>query len=373
MTATFRIGRVAGVDVGVNWSVLVVFGLIAWLLAAGRFPSGYPGQPAWAYVVAGLAAAVVFLAGLLAHEVSHAVVARHHGIQVEGITLWMFGGVARLKGEPRSPGADLRIAGVGPLVSIALGLVFGAVAAVMAVAGQTGLVFGTFVWLAGINIFLALFNALPAAPLDGGRILRAALWAWRGDRKWAAVMAARAGRVLGGALILFGLWQFLAAPGLGGLWLALIGWFLFGAAGLEEQQAQVGAALAGVHVRDIMSADPETAPSDITVAELVDRHLMPSKHSAFPIVAEGRLSGLVTLNRIRRVPREHWADTKVRDVACTADELTIASPDEPVTDLLPRLNECADGRALVVRDGNLIGIVSPTDISRALQRSALQS
>lgn len=372
MKASFRLGRIAGVDIGVNWSVLLIFGLIAFLLGGVRFPETHPGQPAWAYIAAGLSAAVVFFAGLLAHELSHAIVARRNGLEVEGITLWIFGGVAQLRGEARTPGADLRIAGVGPLVSLLLGFGFGAIAIAIAATGNTGLVFATIVWLAGINVVLAIFNALPAAPLDGGRILRAALWKWRGDRRWAAVMAARAGKVLGGALIVLGVWQFLSGTGFSALWLALIGWFLISAAGMEEQQAQVGAALGGLRVGDIMSAHPVSAPEDVTIDELFDRYVMPARHSAFPLVRDGRPTGLITLNRIRGVPRERWAGTRVRDVACTADQLTLASPDEPVTELLPRLNECADGRALVVLDGRLVGIVSPSDISRAMQLASLR-
>src|SRR5258706_9319071 len=150
VTATFRLGRLAGVDVGLHWSVLIIFGLLAWSLSASRFPVEYPGNPPWGYVVAGVGAAVVFLLGLLAHEVSHAVVAKRNGLAVEGITLWVFGGVARLQGEARSPGVDLRIAGVGPLVSLLIGAGFGAVAVVLAAAGKTGLGFGTFAWLARI-------------------------------------------------------------------------------------------------------------------------------------------------------------------------------------------------------------------------------
>jgi Zn-dependent protease/predicted transcriptional regulator len=373
VTSTFRLGRFAGVDVGVHWSVLIIFGLLAWSLSASRFPAAYPGSPSWAYAVAGVGAAVVFLLGLLAHEVSHAVVAMRNGLSVEGITLWVFGGVARLRGEARTPGAELRIAGVGPLVSLLIGVGFGAVAVVLAAAGSTGLVPGTFSWLAGINIVLAVFNVLPAAPLDGGRLLRAALWKWRGDRTWAAITAARAGRVLGLLLIFFGLWQFLAGATIGGLWLALIGWFLLGAATAEEQQARLGDALGGVRVADIMSTQPETAPADLTVAELIDRHLWTSRHSAFPLVDHGRPVGLVTLNRIRGVPPDRRATTTLRDIACAGDELALASPDEPIVDLLPRLNGCADGRALVVSGGQLVGIVSSSDISRAVQRATLRN
>ncbi|MBI3687142.1 MAG: site-2 protease family protein [Actinobacteria bacterium] len=372
MTASFRLARIVGVDVGVNWSVLVIFMLIATSLSAGRLPADYPDHSAWAYGIAGTSAAVVFFLGLLAHELSHAVVARRNGLSVEGITLWMFGGVARLRGEARTPGADLRIAGVGPLVSLLLGVGFGAIAALLVAAGQDGLVVGTIAWLAGINILLAVFNSLPAAPLDGGRILRAALWRWRGDRTWAAVTAARAGRVLGALLIALGFWEFLGGAALSGLWLALIGWFLVGTATMEEQGTRLAATLAGIRVGDVMSGEPVTVSPDLDVAQLLDGYLWESRHSAFPLTDGGRPVGLITLNRIKAVPPERRATTRLRDIACPLEELPIASPDEPINDLLPRLNQYADGRALVVDgDGHLIGIVTPTDISRAVQRATL--
>lgn len=372
MTASFRIGRVAGVDLRVHWSVLIIFGLIAWSLSAGQFPAEYPGNPAWAYLAAGVGAAIVFFLGLLAHEISHAVLAMRNDLSVVAITLWMFGGVAELRGEARSPGAELRIAGVGPLVSLLLGIGFGAVALGLRLAGFTGLEFGAFVWLAGINVLLAVFNVLPAAPLDGGRLLRAGLWRLRGDRTWAAVAAARAGLVLGGALNLLGLWLVLGFGAFGGLWLVLIGWFLMSAAAREEQQARVGGSLQGVRVRDVMTPNPQTAPADIDVAEFVERHLLTSRHSAFPLTEDGQPVGLVTLSRIRQLPAEQRTGTRVQDIACRTEELSLAGPDEALTDLLPRLSQCAEGRALVVGEGGeLIGIVSPSDISRAVQRAAL--
>ncbi|MFB9239778.1 site-2 protease family protein [Plantactinospora siamensis] len=369
MAASFRLGRIAGVPVSVNWSVVVIFGLLVWGLSANQFPRAYPGHPGWAYALAGLAAAVVFLAGLLAHEVSHAVVAKRNGIEVQGITLWLFGGVAQLRGEARTPGAELRIAGVGPLVSLLVGLAFGAVAGALAAGGQRGLVFGAFAWLAGINLVLAVFNVLPAAPLDGGRLLRAALWRWRGDRTWAAVAAARAGRVLGALLIAVGLWQFVTGFALGALWLALIGWFLVGAAVAEERQARVGVALTGVRVRDVMTAEPQATTPDVTVADFVEHYLWAYRHSALPLVADGRPVGLVTLARVRGVPADQRAGTTLGAVSCPPEELVLARPDEPLLELLPRLS--ADGRALVVEGDRLVGIVSPSDISRAAQRGAM--
>lgn len=372
MRASFRLGRIAGVPVGVNWSVLVIFVLIAWGLAANQFPRAYPDRPVAAYVLAGLAAAVVFFLGLLAHEISHAIVAKRNGLEVGGITLWLFGGVAELRGEARDPGAELRIAGVGPLVSLLIGLFFGAIAVVLAMAGVEGLLLGSLAWLAGINVLLAVFNALPAAPLDGGRLLRAAVWKATGDRTKASVVAARAGWVLGAVLIGLGLWQFLAGVGFGGLWLALIGWFLIGAAGMEERQARMGSALEGVRVADVMTPQPQTASGQMTVGDFVDHYLFAYRHSALPLTVDGRPVGLVTLDRVRGIAADRRASTTLAEVSCRADELVLARPDEQLTDLLPRLNECTDGRALVVVDDQLVGIVSPSDISRAVQRGSLR-
>lgn len=372
MRASFRLGRVVGVPVGVNWSVLVIFLVIAWALSANQFPRTYPDQPGIAYLLAGLAAAVVFFLGLLAHEVSHAVVAKRNGLEVGGITLWLFGGVAELKGEAPNPGAELRIAGVGPLVSLLIGVFFGAIAAGVAITGYDGLWLGALAWLAGINVLLAVFNVLPAAPLDGGRLLRAAIWKATGDRTKASVVAARAGWVLGALLIGLGFWQFFAGGGFGGLWLILIGWFLIGAATMEERQARMGSALSGIRIADVMTPEPQTAAGDMTVADFIEHYLFAYRYSTLPLVADDRPVGLITLDRVRRVPADRRSTTTLAEVACHTDELVLAAPDESLNDLLPRLTDCADGRALVVKDGRLVGIVSPSDISRAAQRGSMR-
>jgi Zn-dependent protease/predicted transcriptional regulator len=374
LPGSFSLGRVAGVPLRVHWSVVIIMALIAWGLTSSVFPQSYPGRPEWAYVVTGVAAAVVFLLALLAHEAAHAVVARRDGVQVQSITLWLFGGVAQLDGEADDPGAELRIAGAGPLVSLLLGLAFLALAAVLAAAGVQGLLVGALSWLAWINLLLAVFNVLPGAPLDGGRLLRAALWKWRGDRAWAAVAASRAGRALGMVLIAVGLAEFFLSTAVGGLWLALVGWFVLGAAGAELRSARLGAQLAGVRVGDVMTPFPDTAPPDLSVAEFVDRHLFAHRHSTFPLAEHGRPVGLVTLNRVRTLTPEERYRTSLAQIACPMSDVPVASPGEPLTELIPRLNRGDDGRALVLDDdGHLIGIVSPADVTRAIDRAAVRS
>lgn len=373
MTGSIPLGRVAGVRIGAHWSVLAILALITIGLAAGRFPESAPGRPWVAYLAAGLITGVVFLASLLAHEISHAIVAQRNGVRVRGITLWLFGGVAQLEGEPRSPGADLRIAGVGPLVSIALGAVFLGVWVLAGALGMGTLVLGALGWLAFINVVLAVFNLIPAAPLDGGRLLRAALWSRSGNWRRAATTAARAGQYFGFGLIVLGLVEVFLV-GLGGLWLMLIGWFLVNAARAEQYQAEQQQALAGVQVADVMSPEPTTVPPGLTVDQFIDQYLMRHRFSSFPLVDGGGLSGLVTLNRVRQVPPQARSQTTLREIACAPDEVTVARPQEALTTLLPRMAGCSDGRAVVLDDGGtVVGIVSPTDISRSLQVAPLRT
>lgn len=365
MKPTIGLGRVAGVRVGLHWSVLgIVVLLVVWLSA--RMPVILPGYAGGAYFVVAVLAAALFVLSLFAHEMAHAVMARREGIEVDGVTLWLLGGVARLRGEALTPGSDFRVAVVGPVTSLALGAVFGALAWLATVAGVTQLAVAVLVYLAWINVVLAAFNVIPAAPLDGGRILRAAVWARRGDRLTATIWAARAGRVFGFVLIGLGLAGAIAGVG-SGLWWILIGLFVVTMASAEEQQARTGASLAGARVRDVMTRDPDTAHGDRTVAEFLHEVALYRRHSAFPLLDNaGRLQGLITLNRLRSVDEERRGSTSLREVACPAAEVPLADPDEPLSTLLPRLGGCADGRALAMSEGRPVGIVSPSDISRAV-------
>ena len=368
MRASFSLGRIAGIRIGVHWIVLLIFALLAWGLATSRFPLAYPGYGVGAYIGAALATSVVFFASLLAHELSHAILARRNGLRANDITLWLFGGVARLSGEARNPGAELRIAGIGPLVSLLVGVAFLVAAGLSAKSGFTGLALAGLAWLGGINIALAVFNVIPAAPLDGGRLLRSIIW-WRTeDRLKATVWASRAGQAFGWILIALGLVTFFTTRGFGGLWLALIGWFLVGAASAERRQALIRDQLGGLAVRDIMTPNPVTAPGSMSVRELLSSELIRARHSTFPLTANGGPPiGLVTFTQIRRVTERERANTRLRDICCPIDQLTQARPEEPAADLLPRLPDCAEGRVLVLSDATLVGIVSPSDITRALR------
>ena len=370
---TLRLGHIAGIRVGVNWTVLVIFTLVFVGLAAGRFPLTHPDHEPWAYALAGGVAAVVFFLSLLAHELAHAVVATRNDIRVEGITLWLFGGVAKLLDEARDPGTDLRVAGVGPLVSMLLAAAFALLALLVTGLGIEGLPVGVLWWLALINAVLAVFNLIPAAPLDGGRVLRAVLWRRHGDRTRAAVTASRAGRSFGLMLIGLGLAMIVLLPGLGGLWFMLIGWFIMTAAGAEEQHAQLQHSLSGVRVADVMSHPVMTVPGHLSVADLIEEFVWSSRYSAFPVVGEdGRPRGLVTLSHIREVPADKRHLTTVDSVARPIDDLVTVEPSTALTDVLPPLGASSERRALVLDEGRLVGLVSTTDLTRALELADLR-
>ena len=375
MNQNVRLGRIAGIPVGVNWSIVVIFFLLAWELADLVLPGDHPRHAVVLYWVVGGVATVLFFASLLAHEVSHAVVAKRNGIGVRRITLWLFGGVSELDKDALTPGADFRIAIAGPVTSFVLAGVYGVFGILLHDAGGTAGVVGSALgWLAWINLLLGGFNLMPAAPLDGGRVLRAALWHRSGDRVSAATAAAKAGEVFAYVLVGLGVLEFLAV-GVIGLWFVFLGWFLLSAARAEQNAVVMRSSLADVHVRDLMTREPTTFPSATTVADLIDHQLGHHRFSSYPLVGpDGQLVGLTTMGRLRHVPGHLRQTTRLIDTAAPLAEVPVADPGEPVPDLLQRMQASPDGRALVIDDSHrLVGIVSPSDIARFMQLSMLQA
>jgi Zn-dependent protease len=372
MRDSLRLGRIAGFPVAVHWSVLVVVLLLAWGLAEGVLPQSAPGHTAATYWLVGVPGALLLLCSLLAHEISHAVVARRVGVEVDGLTLWMFGGVARLRGEASTARADLQIAVVGPATSLVLAVLFGFVWWVLDTLGQTALAVSVTGWLAGINLLLAVFNLVPGAPLDGGRVLRALLWARWGDHDRAAAAAAGAGQVVGYMLVGFGLLAFFGGDYVGGLWLILIGWFLHGAAQAEQAAYVAEHVLHGVVAGDVMSTEVRTVGSDLTVEQLIESLVLGGRHSAYPVVdPEGSVRGLVALAQLRTVPASARASTLVGEVAVPLSQVPTCSPVEPVAQVLQKLAGDAGRRALVFEQGRLVGILTPADITRVLEARQL--
>ncbi len=355
------LGVYGGVRVSAHWSVLVILALLTDILAAGVLPAAAPGRGTAAYVATAVSASVVFLAALLAHEFAHALVARHYRMQVEQITLWMLGGLTELRGDAPSPRADAAIAAAGPLVSLGLGGAFGGVAWAI---GDSTLIGAAALWLAAVSILLGGFNLLPGAPLDGGRLLRAALWHHYGDRTRAADLSARVGRAMGTFFVVFGVLQFFAGM-MDGLWIALIGWFIISGAA-SEQYAGLVERLRGKTVGDVMASPPTLAPSWFTLAAFL-AHLNPHEaaQQAFPVVGfNGELEGVLMAAQLKRVPPGERDTTRVRDISRKWLLPLTVTATTPLSDILQQLRTHA-GVAVVVEESRLIGTVTAADIERA--------
>jgi Zn-dependent protease len=371
LTHGIPLGRIAGIRIRADWSLLVIFGLILATLGAGVFD--LPGQPAWiAWTLASIAT-FLFYASLLAHELAHAIVARRQGTPVEDITLWLFGGAARLRGEPASPGAEARTTAAGLAVTGLLGVLFWALAEILQGMGASSVVAIVPTWLAFMNLLLGAFNAVPALPLDGGRLLHAGLWRWWGSRDRATVSAARLGRAFGFLIVAAGVLGFVVLGGFGGLWLALIGWFLMTAAGAEERQVQLSSVLQGLRVRDVMTASPNAIPAWITVEAFLHHVALAQRGSAYPVAdISGRVVGVVSLRRVATVSPQQRGSVRLQEVAAGLDSSAVAAPGEPLIDVARRMRSGPGDGALVFDEGRLVGVVSVADIARAVQIASLQ-
>ncbi|MGQ0432163.1 MAG: site-2 protease family protein [Microthrixaceae bacterium] len=372
MEQSFRIGRVAGIEVGANWSVGVIFWLITWTLAEGVLPTESPGHAATTYWALATIGGVAFFGCLLAHELAHALVAQRSGMPVEGITLWLFGGVSRLGGDAPDPLTELRVALVGPGTSFGLGAAFGVVT--WATGPFDDLVSSTAAWLSTVNIVLGVFNLVPAFPLDGGRVLQAVLWQRTGDRQRATLTAATAGRGFGYVLIAIGLLGATSGGGIGGVWLIFLGWFLLLAARAEGAAATVRSLLDGVRVREVMSPHPVCVSADLSVDDLLHDYLLRERHSTYPVLGmDGEPLGLVSLAGVRTVAADRRATTRVGSILMSIAEVPIVTPDDLIVDALARVGDAAGGRALVIGSGRVVGILTAADVQRALQLAELMN
>jgi len=367
---SFRVGRIAGIPVGVSplWLVIVV--LITWSLGADYFPEHVHGIGSVASYALGLASALLLFVSILAHEFGHALVARRRGVEVEEIDLWLLGGVSRMRGEAHTPQDELRYALAGPAVTAAVAVCFGAAMLLMP-ASTPAAVSALVEYQVLVNGLILVFNLMPAFPLDGGRVLRSLLWRRSGDMRRSTETAASVGRGFGYLLIALGGLEFVSgAPE--GLWLALIGFFIVTAAGAEATGAQVQAALSGVRVRELMSAPVLSIPADVSVAQAAADFFLARRFTAFPVVDEQGLAlGLVSLAQIEALTPELRERRRVGELA-ERDPSLLVGEDEEVTGLLQRAAFVRVGRAVVTDgSGHPIGLLSITDVQRTLRASQL--
>jgi Zn-dependent protease/CBS domain-containing protein len=361
---TIKLGRLFGIEVGFNWSLVFIFALIAWTLATGVLPQADPALAQSAYWLAAVVGAFAFYVCLLAHEMAHALVARRSGVKVAGITLWLFGGVSRLDGEPKSAGAEALIAAVGPLTSF----VIAAVAYGLSLAtSASGLVSDLFAWLAIVNTALGVFNLVPAFPLDGGRLLSSLFWWRQGTRQRGVHSAVRIGRLVAYLMIGIGVIELLTGSVIGGVWLAFIGWFLLSAGSSEEAGTAMKAALRTVPVSAAMTSPVVTIPDWLTVEQFLESVAPNHQFTTYPVHDPGgALTGVVRLSDLVKVAGSRRSDERLNAVARPIADVPTSRPDEDLASLIERVGLRLENRVLVFDQGRLVGIVSPVDVARLL-------
>jgi len=358
--------RLAGFQVGVDWSWLILAVLITWTLSVGAFPAYIPELTPGVYLAMGAVAAFGLFASIVLHELAHALVARRYDLPIRGITLFIFGGVAEMEREPGRPGIEFAVAIAGPIASFVIGFACWLLAQGAGAAGAGLPVVGVLAYLALINVILALFNLVPAFPLDGGRMLRAALWYWKGSLRWATRVASTIGGGFGIALIVLGVFRVVTGDFIGGMWYFLIGLFVRLAARASYQQVVIREGLRGVPVRRIMTADPVTVPPRISVAQLIDDYLYRYHHKMVPVVEDGRLAGCVSVKDVKAVPREQWAATTVSEIMQPCSAATAIAPDMDAMEVLSAMHRTQNGRFLVMEGERLVGVVTLKDMLKFL-------
>ncbi|WP_424527941.1 site-2 protease family protein [Sphaerisporangium viridialbum] len=371
MKQSVRLGHVAGIPVGAHWSTVMIVVLIGGVLATTVLPQAVAGQPPARYWMVAAAASILFLGSLLAHELAHAIVARRRGVPVKSITLWLLGGVTEFAGETKSPKDEFQVSVVGPLVSLALSGVF--YLAVVLLNGPA-LIVAAVRWLALMNGVLAVFNMLPGSPLDGGRVLHAALWRMHGDRVRADRSAAKAGQVLGMSLIALGGMELILLGWTGGLWMMLIGWFLASAARSEGLVRAAHEGLKGWRVRDVMTTSPDVAPAWQDIDDFITVVALRSHQTVFPVVDfGGHSAGTLSLEALTAIPPEQRQDRRIATVARPLPPDHLLSPDDDAARILEPSAGTGELMAVVAEAGHVVGMVTTADLTRALQQAVLRT
>lgn len=361
LRGAWKIGTVMGIPIRIHFSWLIVFGLITWLLSSRYFPQVTPDLPFVSYWVNGVLAALLLFASVAFHELAHSWVAQRYRLKIESITLFIFGGVAQLKGEPPHPRAEFWIAIAGPLSSFLLSVVF-----FFLTMNTTGGSKALFAYLARLNLILGIFNLIPGFPMDGGRVLRSAIWGKKKDYFYATQKASSVGKGIALFLIFFGLFSIFTG-GPSGIWWMFIGWFLYSAAQASYQQATLQEILSGIKVKDIMVREMQTLDPSISLDEAVDRYFLKYGYGGFPVMDRGKFLGILTLKEVKNVPREDWARVKVSEVYVPHESRWEVSPEADVMKALELMIREDKGRIIVTDRDQVVGLITRNGIARYVQ------
>ncbi|MBV9615914.1 MAG: site-2 protease family protein [Ktedonobacteraceae bacterium] len=365
MPGAFRLGTIAGVDIYINYSWLIILVLLTISAAIGWFPATNPGYSFGTYLLLGLIAAVLFLFSVLLHELAHSLVARARGLTVKSIVLYVFGGVSNIEQEPPSPGVEFQMAFVGPITNLLLGGL--CLLLLLPIRGDRSGVEAVLAYLFVSNVLLGILNLVPGFPLDGGRVLHSIVWRVTDNANRATRITTTIGMVIAYIFIFIGIWLFFAGNALDGIWLGFIGWFLLNAAQAARTQATLETTFRGVSVEQVMNRDVTTVPSNISLQKLVDEYFLPQGLRSALVMQADQLAGLITLSDIRHVPREQWDSTPVGFAMVPLEKLHVVSPQQELRDVLPLMSSQDVNQLPVTQDGRLVGVLSRDAIIRSLQ------
>lgn len=369
---TLRLGRLFGIELKLDHSWFIIFVLLVWSLSGEYFPKIHPGWSTEVYWAMGVVTALLFFASVVAHELAHSFVSQAQGVPVRDIALFIFGGAAHISEEPKSARHEFLMALAGPAASLVLAALFGLLWLVSLTASP--LLHALAGWLAWINLALGLFNLIPGFPMDGGRVFRAIVWSITGNLQRATQIAASLGGLVAYGFIFWGIWQIFNGNWANGLWVSFIGWFIANASTASYQQVALRELLAGHTVRKVMMTDcPHLLPR-LTLDVVVDHVVLPSGRRCFPVVEHEQLRGLLTLHRIKKVPRDRWTTTRVEDVMIPLAELkTVRSEDELVTVIKQMTAEDINQFPVVDGAGRLVGMVARDNVLAFLRIRAVFS
>ncbi|MCO4844627.1 MAG: site-2 protease family protein [Sulfurovum sp.] len=354
--------KLLGITVSVDASWGIILFLVVWSLSKGLFPYYFPDLSIQTYWLMGVAGAMGLFISIIIHEFSHSLIARKYGLEIKGITLFIFGGVAEMKDEPNNPKTEFFMAIAGPIASLILSILFGALYQIANIMELPVPLIGILGYLSAINMLLAVFNMLPAFPTDGGRILRSLLWWIKGDIHWATQVASRISLVFAIVIIFTGFMNMLGGNPLGGLWWILIGSFLFSAANTSYQRLLIKESFEGKTVRHFMNQAPVTVPYHITLQEFVDKYLYHYHYKMFPVVKDDKILGLITIQMLKSYPHEEWKHLLVDKVMQLKNSDNSIASSTPINDALNKMSETGLSRLLVVEHKKIVGIITLKDL-----------
>jgi len=368
VAVSVRLGRILGIPVRIHYTLWLVFLLIAWSLAYGYMPRQYPGLGVATYWAIGIASAILLFVSVLVHELAHSYIASKNGLPIARITLFFFGGVSEMREEPKNPRLEVKMAAAGPLTSFAIAAIFAGLWYLNLTAGGLIGITATFQYAALINALLGAFNLVPAFPLDGGRVLRGAMWSRSGNLLKATTTASKIGEAFAYAMMFGGFAAIFLGDIVDGVWFLFLGWFLRSGAETSKSQTVISEALAGVRVGDVMTHEVVTVPPDMTIQRLVSEYFLVRTHGGYPVVQDGKLLGIITLQCVRALPRDRWIDTSVGNAMVTCERTVTIEPEAAAADAMAKMARQRVGRLLVTsRDGQLLGILTNGDLMRAVQ------